>query len=140
MQITPPDNLGQFFVIQDDGTRRPMNPGHYEIIGGASQWFDTDVSGEASVVQNAAAQAWTAQVKTAWRAFCDANVGQLSTPPSAVRLATFQSDTNRQAILAAIGNATPAQVASYVNNNVTDLASAKAMLVKITLLLATLAS
>lgn len=46
------------------------------------------------------------------------------------------ADVDRQAIVAAIRNATPAQIKAYVNNNVTDLASARAMLRNLALLVA----
>lgn len=45
-------------------------------------------------------------------------------------------DTDRQAIINAIRTATPTQIKNYVNNNVTDLASARQMLMRILLLVA----
>ena len=48
----------------------------------------------------------------------------------------FVSDTNRQNIVTAIQTATPTQIVNWVNNNVTDLASAKVVLAKILLLIA----
>lgn len=45
-------------------------------------------------------------------------------------------DTNFTDLQSKLANATPAQVATYVNNNVTDLASAKVLLTKIILVLA----
>lgn len=49
---------------------------------------------------------------------------------------TFVADTDRQELLNQLLTATPAQIKNYVNNNVTDLASAKILLSKIILLLA----
>jgi hypothetical protein len=51
-----------------------------------------------------------------------------------VRSAQFNSDTDRQDIVTAAANATPQQIKNYINNNVTDLASAKVMLIKLALL------
>jgi len=48
----------------------------------------------------------------------------------------FTADTDLQDLLARVQAATPAQVKTYVNTNVTDLASAKILLAKIILLLA----
>jgi hypothetical protein len=53
-----------------------------------------------------------------------------------VRAAQFNGDTDRQDIVSAAANATPQQIKNYVNNNVTDLASAKVMLIKLALLVA----
>jgi hypothetical protein len=53
-----------------------------------------------------------------------------------VRTAQFNGDTDRQDIVSAAGNATPQQIKNYINNNVTDLASAKVMLIKLALLVA----
>ncbi len=46
------------------------------------------------------------------------------------------ADADRQAIYSAIRTATPAQIKNYIQNNVTDLASARAMLTRLTLLIA----
>lgn len=67
------------------------------------------------------------------------NVNPLPTaPPTAddVRDEALLADTDRQAIITAIRNATPAQIKTYVNNNVTDLASARVMLRNLALLVA----
>lgn len=56
------------------------------------------------------------------------------------RKATFKSDANYQTMLAQLKQATPAQVQTYITNNVTDLASARAMLVKFALVLALVAN
>ena len=55
---------------------------------------------------------------------------------SAARVAQFLADTDRQTLLANFLTATPAQIKTYVNNNVTDLASAKVLLQRILLLVA----
>lgn len=52
----------------------------------------------------------------------------------------FKADANYQALLAQLKQATPAQVQTYITNNVTDLASARAMLVKFALVLALVAN
>lgn len=52
----------------------------------------------------------------------------------------FKADANYQTMLAQLKQATPAQVATYITNNVTDLASARAMLVKLALVLALVAN
>lgn len=52
------------------------------------------------------------------------------------RTTAFNNDTDRQAFVAAVKNATPAQIKTYINNNVTDLASARTMLYRLTLLVA----
>jgi len=46
------------------------------------------------------------------------------------------ADANLQDLQQKLINATPAQITNYVNNNVTDLASAKVLLTKIVLVLA----
>lgn len=61
------------------------------------------------------------------------------TPPltaDEVRDDALIADTDRQTIVNAIRNATPAQIKNYVNNNVTDLASARVMLRNLALLVA----
>ena len=133
----PPTATGVVFVktIADNGSayRTSIVPGY---MADASTFVPTDTSGLPAEVQSKCAEVWTADVVAAFKAanpYIAPNAAQL-------RLQAFQSDSNRQAILAAISNATPAQVATYVNNQVTDLASAKAMLVKVVLLLATVAS
>lgn len=61
------------------------------------------------------------------------------TPPRTadeVRDEALLMDVDRQAIVAALRDATPAQIKTYVNNNVTDLASARVMLRNLALLVA----
>jgi hypothetical protein len=53
-----------------------------------------------------------------------------------LRNAAFDADVDRQNMVSAITNATPAQIKNYVNNNVTDLASARLMITRLTLLVA----
>lgn len=116
--------------------RRVIVPGYWDPNG---NFVATDLSGETQDIQTLATGLWTSAVIAAYKL---ASPYEPPPPPSAsqIRYQAFQSDSNRQAILAAISTATPAQVATYVNNQVTDLASAKAMLVKVVLLLATVAS
>lgn len=52
----------------------------------------------------------------------------------------FKADIDLQDLLTRLTAATPAQLKNYVNNNVTDLASARVLLMKILLILSTLAS
>ncbi len=52
-----------------------------------------------------------------------------------IRVAAFLSDIDRQALVTAVQTATPAQIKTFVTNNVTDLASARVMLMKILLLI-----
>jgi hypothetical protein len=52
-----------------------------------------------------------------------------------VKWRAFYGDTDFQDLLSKIQAATPAQVKTYVANNVTDLASARLLLTKILLLL-----
>jgi len=56
------------------------------------------------------------------------------------RVAAFKADASYQALLNQLKSATPAQVQSYITSNVTDLASARAMLIKIALVLALVAN
>ncbi len=53
-----------------------------------------------------------------------------------IRDEALLADPDRQAIMTAIRDATPAQIKTYINNNVTDLASARAMLRNLALLVA----
>jgi hypothetical protein len=57
--------------------------------------------------------------------------------PTEVREAAFATDADRIDLLNKLLAATPAQIKAYVQNNVTDLASARVMMMKILLLLAT---
>ncbi len=52
------------------------------------------------------------------------------------RKATFDADATRQELITQLSTATPAQINTYVNNNVTDLAGARALFKKILLVLA----
>ncbi len=67
---------GRIFVqtYNKDGVphRRPIAPGDMGggPMGGVYQ--ETDVSGESAVIQAVAAEAWTADVKAAWQATCEA--------------------------------------------------------------------
>jgi hypothetical protein len=49
---------------------------------------------------------------------------------------TFYADIDIQDLLSKIQAATPAQIKTYVTNNVTDLASARVLLTKMLLLIA----
>ena len=55
----------------------------------------------------------------------------------AVRLKTTKT-TYKEAALAALENATPAQISAFVDNNVTDLASARALMKKMLLMITAL--
>ena len=52
------------------------------------------------------------------------------------RATTFIVDPDRKALIDRIKDATPAQIKSYINANVTDLASAKVVLTQLALILA----
>lgn len=52
------------------------------------------------------------------------------------RTSALLADTDRQNLINAIKTATPAQIKAFINAQVTDLASAKVMLQKLTLLVA----
>lgn len=52
------------------------------------------------------------------------------------RTTAFNNDPDRNALVAAVKNATPAQIKTYINNNVNSLATARDMLIKLTLLVA----
>jgi len=52
------------------------------------------------------------------------------------RRENFNADTMRQELLTQLRNATPDQINTYVNNQVTDLASARTLLKKILLVIA----
>lgn len=56
------------------------------------------------------------------------------------RNSAFKTDANYQALLAQLKAATPAQVSTYITQNVTDLPSARAMLIKMALILALVAN
>jgi hypothetical protein len=53
---------------------------------------------------------------------------------NAIRFNVFRADTDRQDLVNNIAKKTPAQIKTYVQNNVTDLASAKILMAKILLL------
>jgi len=55
---------------------------------------------------------------------------------SATRKSSFDADATRADLLARLRTATPAQINTYVDANVTDLASARALFKKILLVLA----
>lgn len=117
-------------------SRRVIVPGSFV----SAAWVDTDVSGESAAVRATAAALWTPAVVSAYQAAHPWIVPDPVAVAAAQRIAAFQADTNRQAMLAALTSATPAQVQTYINNNFTDLPSAKVMLYKIALILATLAT
>jgi len=54
----------------------------------------------------------------------------------AARVAAIRANARRQALIAAIMQTDDAGILTYINNNVTDLASAKVMLANIALLVA----
>lgn len=62
----------------------------------------------------------------------------ISPPPTAnlIRELALLADIDRQEVYNAIRDASPAQIKSYIQTNVTDLASARAMLIRIALLIA----
>lgn len=53
------------------------------------------------------------------------------------REAAFANDADRIILVERLRNATPAQIRTYMNNNVTDLPSARLMLTRLALVLAT---
>lgn len=59
---------------------------------------------------------------------------------TAKRISDFKADANYQTLLTQLKAATPAQVSSYITNQVTDLPSARAMLIKMALVLALVAN
>lgn len=72
-------------------------------------------------------------------------IGPYVVPPppdtsAQTRRAAFLADANYQALLAQLKAATPAQVSTYITTNVTDLPSARAMLIKMALILALVAN
>jgi len=56
------------------------------------------------------------------------------------RKADFKADPNYQTMLTQLKAATPGQVSAYITNNVIDLPSARAMLIKLALIVAVLAN
>jgi hypothetical protein len=59
--------------------------------------------------------------------------------PVQLRDAEFRLDTERQELLTKLTSATPAQIKAYVDAQVTSLASAKVLLAKMLLVMATIA-
>lgn len=57
-------------------------------------------------------------------------------PASEIRTANFYADSQRAVLLERLQNATPQQIETYITQNVTDLASARAMLVRVAKVLA----
>src|SRR5215475_3183029 len=57
-------------------------------------------------------------------------------PPTAdeTRIAALLADTDRQNFVSAAIGATPQQIKNYITNNVTDLATARQMLIRLALL------
>jgi hypothetical protein len=109
--------------VADDGSvsRTTISPGH--LLSDGMTFVATDVSGYAAEVQAECARVWTADVVAAFKAVLIANVRQ----PTAFDtwLSAIKADPARAAFVSAAQNATPAQIRSYVNNQITDLASAK---------------
>lgn len=52
------------------------------------------------------------------------------------RVASFQTDAGRAALIAQLQAATPAQIKTFITNQVTDLASARQMLIALALVIA----
>lgn len=61
-------------------------------------------------------------------------------PAAVLRQQALLADSQRSDLLDRLQNASPAQIRAYVNSNVTDLASAKVMLIRIMLILAVVAN
>lgn len=104
--------------------------------------YDTDISGSVPPGMAAPLRAVaSANAGIGWQylagVFTEINP-PLPRVPTAdeIRDDTFIADTERQTLLAQLRNATLAQIKTYVDNNTTDLASARVMLRRIILLLA----
>lgn len=69
--VDKPNEFGCFSVREQDGDnpphRRVIEPGRIE----AGEYIPTDVSGEDTIIQSAAAAAWTGPVVAAWRALLE---------------------------------------------------------------------
>jgi hypothetical protein len=104
--------------------------------------YDTDISGTVPPGMSAPMRAVaTAFAGIGWQ-YLNGVFTEINPPPprqltaDELRDETFLADSERQTLLAQLRNATVAQIKIYVDNNVTDLASARVMLRRIILLLA----
>lgn len=66
----------------------------------------------------------------------DVLAAEASLAEDATRVIGIRADAERAELLNRLKTATPAQIRTYVNNNVTDLASAKLMMARILVLIA----
>lgn len=105
----------------------PITGASMGSVSDRSTWVFTPIAG-----------ATQAQIQAAQNVIAtfDATAAQAAIAADAARDAAMASDVDRQDILAKIATATPTQIKNYINNNVTDLASAKVFLMKLTLLVA----
>lgn len=130
--IERPDGQITIRTANDDNTqvsRRVIVPGSF--VSGT--WAATDMSAEASDVQAAATALWTSQIVTAWQT-AHPWVSPVVTADQQ-RVIAILANPRRQALLAAALQTDDAGIISYINNNVTDLPSARTMLANIALIL-----
>jgi hypothetical protein len=113
--------------------RRAIGPGSWD---GNGNFLATDISSEDAETQALAQSLWTPAVIAAFKL---ASPYEAPQPPSAFDqwVSTLKADSSRAAFINAAKNATPAQVRNYINNQVTDLASAKSFLATLTLFVLT---
>lgn len=112
----------------------PHFPEELQAAGLLGLPFSWDANGNMSGVE-----ALTSPQQIALAAVIAAHDPNISSSQGS-RYAAFKADVNYQALLAQLKAATPAQVQSYITTNVTDLPSARAMLIKIALVLALVAN
>jgi hypothetical protein len=73
-----------------------------------------------------------------WRESGSPIPGPYIPPPVDALFESFMNDTDRQDLITRLEGATPQQIKTYVMNNVTDLPSARTLMIKILLLIATI--
>lgn len=131
------NQYGTFTIVTITKDDNDVSIGNHRKTIELGYWSDantfvmTDMSGEDQATQAFATNAWTADVITAFKAkfpFRPLNAEQ-------VRLAAYKADSTRQNLIALINASTPAQINTWLTNNVTTLVQARAVLAQIIILL-----
>lgn len=112
-------------------SRYVLAPGAYTD---AATWAATDLTMQPQVVQDAASATWTTQVVVAYQT-AHPFIPAPAFTDDQKRVIAILANPRRQALLAAALQTDDAGIISYIEAQVTDLASAKKMLENIALIL-----
>ena len=109
-----------------------ISPGYFT---GPSTFADTDISAKPQEVKDACAAAWTADVVTAFKAAFP-YVAPLPSAPEQTRVAAINGNSRRKALVTAIQGSDDAALITFLQNKITDLPTARTVLIDLALLVA----